>query len=94
MRLKANFGGIPLEVWFKPSFKVITTDNFIETLLTENTLEVYDPWESRMRKARGNRSLRDAYLVLSEYGTTIDGLEVTFEEAPELPSTNEVGVTY
>jgi hypothetical protein len=86
MVLKATVGGVPVEIWFTPSFNIKTTDKRLEMLLRGASFEVFDPWELRMRKVKATKSLRDAYLVLEDYSFKVPEMEITFEQAPELPN--------
>ena len=86
MILKADFGGVPIEIWFTPSFNIKTTDKRVEHLLRSAELEIFDPWEMRMRKVKATKSLRDAYLLIEEYKAKVPELGITFEQFPEVPS--------
>jgi hypothetical protein len=86
MVLKATVGGIPVEIWFTPSFNIKTTDKQLELLLRNVELETFDPWEMRMRKVRATKSLNDAYLVLDEYRVKVPEMKITFQQAPEVPN--------
>lgn len=92
--LKATLGGVPVHIWFTPSFNIKTTDKRVEQMMRTVELESFDPWEMRMRKVKATKSLRDAYLVLEEYRVRIPELEVEFQERPELESITEEGVTH
>ena len=89
MVLKATIGGIPIEIWFTPSFNIKTTDKRIELLLRGAELEVFDPWELRKRNVKATKSLRDAYLLLDEYRLLVPEAGITFESVPELPNAFE-----
>jgi hypothetical protein len=89
--IKATVGGERVEIVFTPSFSIKTTDKDLEMLLRTASMEVFDPWELRLRKAKATKSLRDAYLVLEEYRLTVPEMKVTFEEAPEIPSHYDQG---
>lgn len=86
MRLKATVGGETVEIWFTPSFNIKTTNKTLEVLLRGVELEVFDPWELRMRKAKATKSIRDAYLILEEYRIKVPELKIQFKEVPELES--------
>jgi hypothetical protein len=89
--IKAEVLGVPVHIWFTPSFNIKTTDKRLEGLLRTVELESFDPWEMRMRKVRATKSLRDAYLVLEEYRIRIPEAKVKFTEAPEIPSSVDAG---
>jgi hypothetical protein len=84
MVLKVDFGGVPVEIWFTPSFNIKTADKRVEELLRRAELEVFDPWEMRRRKARVTKSLRDAFLVIDEYAMKVPELKISFKEAPKV----------
>lgn len=86
MVLKATVGGVPVEIWFTPSFNIKTTSKDLEMLLRTVSMETFDPWELRMRKVKATKSIIDAYLVLDEYRVKVPELKITFEQAPELPN--------
>jgi hypothetical protein len=94
MVLKATVGGVKLEVWFTPSFNIKTSDKALEMMLRTVELEEYDPWKQKMRNVKATRSLNDAYLVLEGYRWRVPTLEITYEQAPEVPSIKEEGVTH
>lgn len=89
--VKATVGGIPVEIWFTPSFNIKTTDKRLEMLLRGVEFETFDPWEMKMRKVRATKSEVDAYLVLSEFALRVPEMKITFEEAPEVPSSVALG---
>jgi hypothetical protein len=89
--LKAEVMGVPVHIWFTPSFNIKTTDNRLEGLLRTTEVKVFDPWEMRVRKAKATRSLIDAYLVLEEFQYRIPEAKIKFEETPEVPSSIHLG---
>lgn len=91
MALKATIGGTPVEVFFTPSLNIKTTDKRIEQMLRETELEVFDPWEMRLRTAKVSNSLRDAYLIIDEYRQKVPEVEIKITEAPEVPSSEDQG---
>jgi hypothetical protein len=89
--IKAEVLGVPVHVWFTPSFNIKTSDKRLEMLLRTVELESFDPWEMRMRKVKATKSLRDAYLVLEEYRIRVPEAKIKFSEAPEIPSSVALG---
>jgi hypothetical protein len=89
--IKAVVGGVPVHIWFTPSFNVKTNEKALELFLRSAELESFDPWEMRMRKVKATKSLHDAFLILEEYRVRVPELKITFEEAPEVPSSVALG---
>ncbi|AYP68712.1 hypothetical protein BpsS36_00006 [Bacillus phage vB_BpsS-36] len=91
MILKATVGGVRCEIWFTPSFNIKTTDKTLESLLRTMELEVFDPWEMRMRKMKATKGIKEAYLIIDELKIKVPELRVKIEEAPELPAHYDEG---
>ncbi|PEZ47036.1 hypothetical protein CN367_11760 [Priestia megaterium] len=91
--LKADFGGVPVEIWFTPSFNIKTTDKRIELMLRNQEIEVFDPWSKMVRKAKATKSLQDAYLVIEEYRILVPEAKIKITQAPEVPSSTQYGTT-
>lgn len=89
--IKCTFAGVPVQIWFTPSFNIKTTDERIEAMLRNQTVEAFDPWLTLVRPCKATRSLRDAYLVLEHYRLTVPEAKIHFEEAPEVPSSTQFG---
>jgi len=86
MVLKATVGGEALEIWFTPSFNIKTTDKDLEMILRTVSMEVFDPWEMRVRKVKATKSIKDAYLILEEYQFKVPELKIEFQQIPEIPT--------
>ncbi|MBD1224803.1 hypothetical protein [Virgibacillus halodenitrificans] len=91
MALKAEIGGSPLEIWFSPQFNIKTQDKRIESFLRTITLEVFNPWELRVKNVRATRSIEEAYLILEELRFRMPKLDIQIKQAPELPNSYDQG---
>lgn len=84
--IKATVGGIPVEIWFTPSFNIKTTSKELEQELRRATLRAYNPWSGSMETVRVTKGLQEAYTFLVQLNEEIPQLKITFSEAPELPA--------
>lgn len=91
MPVKATVGGVPVEVWFTPSFNIKTTDKRLEQLLRVAKVETFDPWRKQVRTVKATRSLRETYLVLEEYRLRVPEMKIEIEEHPEVPKNTDKG---
>jgi hypothetical protein len=89
--VKAIYGGIPVEVWFTPSFNIKTTDKRVEMLFRNAEIEAFDPWKKRVRKVRPTKSEIDAYLFIEEMRVRVPELKIEIKEAPPVPTSVEEG---
>ena len=86
MTVRATVGGVPVEIWFTPSFNIKTGGDLdLEFQLRNLELEVYDLWELRTRKVKATGGEREAALVLSQLQRLLPELNIKITEAPELP---------
>jgi hypothetical protein len=81
--LKFTMGGVPVEIWFTPSFNIKTTDKRIELMLRNQSIETYDPVRKTIRPVRASRSLHDAFLMIEEYKVRVPELNIEYTETPE-----------
>jgi hypothetical protein len=84
--LKFTMGGVPVEIWFTPSFNIKTTDKRIELMLRNTTIETYDPVRKTIRPVRATKSLHDAFLLVEEYKVRVPELDIQYSEVPEVIS--------
>ncbi|QCK84062.1 hypothetical protein E5Z46_18775 [Geobacillus kaustophilus NBRC 102445] len=87
--LKFTFGGVPVEIWFAPSFSIKTTDKRIEMLFRKAKIETYDPLKKKIREVRPSRSEFEAYLYLEEIKNRVPELKIELEEYPPLPTSRD-----
>lgn len=83
--VKAEVGGVAVEMWFTPSFNIKTTSKEVEQELRRASLRAYDPWQTRMREVKVTQGEREAYIFLTELKETIPALKVKLIEFPPLP---------
>lgn len=84
--LKFEIGGVPVEIWFAPSFSIKTTDKTVEMFFRTTSMTTYDPIEKRMRLVRPSRSEYDAYLYLEELKMRCPEVKIKIKETPPLPT--------
>lgn len=84
--LKFTFGGVPVEIWFSPSFNIKTTDKRIEMLFRKTSITTYDPITKQFRLVKPTNSELDAYLYLEELKIRVPELEIDIKESPSIPS--------
>jgi hypothetical protein len=89
--VKANYGGVPVEIWFTPSFNIKTTDKRVEALFRNAEIETFDPWKKRVRKVKPTKSEIDAYLFIEEMKWRVPELKIEITEAPQVPTSVDEG---
>ena len=83
--IKATILGEELEIWFTPSFNIKTTDKRIERILRTLEVNVFDHWETRMRRVKATKGEKEAFLVLLELSYKLPEFKIKITKAPELP---------
>lgn len=87
--LKATVQGEGLEIWFTPSFNIKCTDREFAIMLRELEMEVFDPYKTKIKRTKIDKSEWDAYLILSQLSVEFPKLKIKITEHPKLESEPE-----
>lgn len=82
MTVRAEIGGIGVEIWFTPSFNIKTTDTEMAFMLRELEIEVFDVHATKMRTVKVTKGEWEAYLVLEQLRLENPALNIKITEKP------------
>ena len=97
MTVRAEIGGVRLEVWFTPSFNIKTERKDLEQLLRSMEFEVFDIWELRTRRIKATKGERECFLVLDYLRDLFPDMKIKITEHPlpeGLPEEQESPATH
>ena len=82
--LKATIDGEGLEIWFTPSFNIKSTDRELAHYLRQLEMEVFDPYKTKIKRTKIDKSEWDAYLILAQLSIEFPKLNIKIIEHPKL----------